>query len=358
MHLVSCLCGSVTQKVSSQAPGTSGSIELALCHCDTCRHSTGLLCTSYLPIQEPDSTNNLTVFKASDRSSRYFCSVCGCHVFRSLKKYAGELIWGVATGTISSSDELSESVIYGTHTQVADTVDGGLSKWISLDKQKIPLDNSSSKVMLPAETASLEATCACGGLSLRITRPNETSRLPQRGYSDLTHPYCSTDDSVRSNPSDEKWWVRGNKYFAGTCACWSCRLISGFEIQTWAFVPAANIFLRTPGEAKAEIPLDFEGLPVNVLQSYRSSPGVFRDFCGKCGATVFWRDSSDPSVVDVSVGLLRSEDGARAESWLEWCTERVSFSEEVQTGRSGPLATASQDLMDTLALGLKADTGS
>jgi hypothetical protein len=35
-----------------------------------------------------------------------------------------------------------------------------------------------------------------------------------------------------------------------------------------------------------------------------------------------------PDLVDVSVGLLDSSQGALAEDWLEWHKERVSFSED------------------------------
>jgi hypothetical protein len=167
------------------------------------------------------------------------------------------------------------------------------------------------------------------------------------------HPYSSTDESITTNPSDEKWWIQGDKYLAGTCACKSCRLISGFEIQTWAFVPRDNISIFIPGDSELKA-LDFKSLPAGVLKSYQSSGRAVRDFCGGCGATVFWRDVSDPSVIDVSVGLLRAEEGARAESWLCWWTGRVSFLEEVQTGRSGPFAAAAQTLIDKLSIGMKA----
>jgi hypothetical protein len=46
-----------------------------------------------------------------------------------------------------------------------------------------------------------------------------------------------------------------------------------------------------------------------------------------CGATVFWHCEERPGLVDVSAGLLDPEEGARVESWLDWCTERVSFEE-------------------------------
>lgn len=79
------------------------------------------------------------------------------------------------------------------------------------------------------------------------------------------------------------------------------------------------------------------------LRQYESSPGIFREFCSICGATVFWHCEERPDLIDVSVGLLRSESGARAENWLEWETDRVSFKEDA----------LDQGLMAALELGLR-----
>ncbi|KAH7379057.1 Mss4-like protein [Cadophora sp. MPI-SDFR-AT-0126] len=162
---------------------------------------------------------------------------------------------------------------------------------------------------------------------------------PRRFKSATNNPFPRPDDclshpgSKADNLEDEMWWIRGDRYLAGTCACRSCRLASGFEIQEWTFVPKSNIFFNT--QAGKNPPLDFadEGIK-SVLKSYESSEGVVREFCGKCGATVFWRKWRS-ELIDVSVGLLEAEEGARAEKWLEWWTERVSFEEgAVAHGRS------------------------
>jgi hypothetical protein len=206
------------------------------------------------------------------------------------------------------------------------------------------------------------ASCACGTVRFHITRPGPESRDAHSDYPDLLYAYNKTPPSIRSNPDREKWWLcRERKYLAGTCACASCRLATGFEIQTWAFVPRANIFFHIPDPAAVDeeedrrviVPLDFETLPPGALSSYSSSPGVFRDFCGRCGATVFWRDDVRPGKIDVSVGLLRADDGARAESWLSWWTGRVSFEEEAETGREGAPARTARKLIGALEEGLK-----
>ncbi|CAH0041136.1 unnamed protein product [Clonostachys rhizophaga] len=356
MAHVSCFCGGVTQNVRPKNPTASDNIVLSLCHCNTCRHTTGLLCTSYLPIQEPEISANLRVFRTSGKSARYFCRICGCHVFRNEENSKGEAEWGVATGVVSRTDnDVIGEVKFKGHKHVSDTKDNGIAKWIPFGSKERVSEEADRSEIDSAQSESLEAACACGTVKFHLTRPDAASLVPRRNYPDLTHAYCETSTSILSNVSDEKWWVRGRKYLAGTCTCQSCRLASGFEIQTWAFVPRANIFIQIPDGEKevANIPLDFDSLPSGILQSYRSSPAVTREFCGTCGATVFWHETEDTEVIDVSVGLLRGSDGACAGSWLEWWKDRVSFVEEVQSGRNGPFATAARNLIDTLSIGMK-----
>ncbi|KFY06101.1 hypothetical protein V491_08857 [Pseudogymnoascus sp. VKM F-3775] len=174
----------------------------------------------------------------------------------------------------------------------------------------------------------LGASCYCGTVKFHITRPTPESTLPKSQYPDLIIPYLRRSPEI-VNPNDRKWWIRGNRYLAGICACNSCRRCSGFDMQTWAFIPRANIFMHHPDKPR---PLDFSNLPEGMLRSYNSSPGVTREFCPGCGATVFWHNTDRPELIDVSVGLFRAPDGARAESWLDWWKERVSFAED----RRGP----------------------
>lgn len=66
-----------------------------------------------------------------------------------------------------------------------------------------------------------------------------------------------------------------------------------------------------------------------TLKSYRSSPIAKRWFCDTCGANVFYDSDERPTLLDVSVGVLDADSGARAEEWLEWEKGRVSFREDV-----------------------------
>ena len=78
----------------------------------------------------------------------------------------------------------------------------------------------------------------------------------------------------------------------------------------WAFIPAIDITLDSAG--KEPFRTDF-----GTLKAYRSSRGVTRYFCNTCGATIFWTGESRPQLIDVAVGILDAEEGARAESWLD-----------------------------------------
>ncbi|KAJ9132338.1 hypothetical protein NKR23_g11285 [Pleurostoma richardsiae] len=394
---VSCLCDAARQSVRSrpaddEAPST-------LCHCDDCRHVSGLLCTSYLTIARPPSLKGLVAYDSSPGTTRYFCGICGCHVFRVVRERGGDggsEAWEVATGAIVESPD--EGARGGprplAHVNVSSTRDGGLSGWISdleggaavpdrLSTAPAPLElTDPATAPSPGPTAAAEgadtlaAACHCRTVAFHITRPAAESYIAQSSFPDLMIPY-HTQSPQLPNVDDVKWWLRSGatKYLAGTCTCRSCRLGSGFDIQTWAFVPRANIFLHVPagnddaasheadpnpGPEKADgtrartiLPLDFHHIPSGILRRYDSSPGVQREFCPQCGATVFWHGSWRSELVDVSVGLLRAEEGARAEAWLDWWTERVSFVEDAGLGQTGWVKRRAEALAHALERGLR-----
>ncbi|KAK1463133.1 glutathione-dependent formaldehyde-activating enzyme [Colletotrichum melonis] len=367
---ISCLCGGVSQQVQSVV-AHGETLKLSINHGDVDRHATGILCASYYPIHEPHQTDDTTAFHGVDGWTRYFCSTCGCHVLRR-RDIDGVTVWEAATGVLlhNTADDVGADARFARHTGVSDTKDGGISIWLSeIDGQRLestttpvtPSSQSTTKVPpTPAGCSkdSLHASCACGRVSYHITRPTEESYLPHSGFPDLQYAQVEHSAEFMKNPDTVKWWIRSNgtKYLAGTCACRSCRLISGFEVQTWAFVPRCNIFFHIPGPDDGQsgiLPLNFVDLPAGIVKTYESSPGVFREFCGNCGATIFWRDSWRPDVIDVSVGLLRADEGARAETWLDWWTERCSFEEETERGRSGEPARIARRLIDGLERGLR-----
>ena len=229
------------------------------------------------------------------------------------------------------------------HIFVGDTGDGGLSEWVGdvdawegFSKESRLWERGSGKEGTKGSgegERELQAYCLCKGVRFKITRPDASSAKLTAPRGDIVGPPTTKDGG---EAVDKAWWLRenGTKYLGGTCACNECRLASGFDIQAWAFVPKANI-RQLDGT-----PLDFSA---GTLKRYNSSKGVYREFCGRCGATVFWHSDSRPDLIDVSVGLLDAEEGVRAESWLGWKTDRVSFQEEAQN----------KDLISKLSAGLK-----
>ncbi|EXJ69004.1 uncharacterized protein A1O5_07939 [Cladophialophora psammophila CBS 110553] len=278
--------------------------------------------------------------------------------------------WSVCSGVVDNVEILGatsapslEKIVQ--HEFVGDTKDGGLAICLAqVDGPAIPLylqgpdgakvegltgglftriDDISSATskgevnqirLASGDSSKLHAGCHCGGVNFLITRPNALSKQCWSPWPDLIVPYHS---SSSENREDVKWWLRANdsKYLAGTCACRSCRLGSGSPIQAWAFIPKANL-LQLDGK-----PLDYN---METLKQIESSKGCFREFCRRCGATVFWHCLERPGLVDVSVGLLRASEGSRAMSWLNWWTERVSFREDA----------LDEMLIDNLEKGLQA----
>ena len=286
-------------------------------------------------------------------------------------------------------------------------VDRSLVQPFQRDPHHLPNDQPSSESPIndtkpgkknnddtPASETELKCHCHCQRIQFKITRPNSNSyencRSPfpdlliQYNYSPSLPPTDDNDNSNNdkrrriANKADVKWWLIPSspppspperttnpsppaatsspsspsppqvKYLAGLCACTTCRLTSGFDIQSWCFIPKTNILTMDNDDQ----PFDFTVSDNNnKLAHYTSSKHATRYFCPVCSATVFWHRSDHPSsssdddddggsrpnLIDVSAGLLSSSsfsaanptgEGARVEDWLYWWSERVSFCEE------------------------------
>lgn len=244
-----------------------------------------------------------------------------------------------ATGTLQV-DSIEGIVDYESCMWIADTKDGGASDWLtSIDgkalkrwtqeankSDEIPLDHYRA----PSDTAKtpVYAHCRCHGVEFWIQPPNAASKTASRDFPEL----MTADANATANPENASWWLCDNstRFLAGTCACISCRLASGFDITFWAFVPTANIFLDA-GLTQPFPPYSpgHQNKYWGTMKTYSSSKGVTRSFCGKCGANILWdgEEKGKDGLVDVAVGLLDAESGARAENLLSWWTEYVSFEE-------------------------------
>ena len=333
-----CACRKVTG--SAKVPTKRLPMPFDICHCNDCRHQSGLLAASYATL--PEGSTDITFdgpiseYRSSATVARSFCSHCGANVlFHDFNESRPD----IPTGIFDTTEGVVE---LRSHIFLPDTKDGGLSPWVPDVPAFEGYPNRSKRVQssdcrrstsAPPGDADLKAYCHCKGVQFKISRPTRASKELSSPWPDLQKPYIS---GPPDNKDDVKWWLRADdtKYLAGTCVCNSCRLASGFDIQTWAFIPKANIF-QSNGE-----PLSFD---FGTLKQYKSSEGTFREFCSKCGATAFWHCDQRSHLIDVSVGLLDASEGARSETWLEWWTDRVSYEEEAHN----------RELVSRLSAGLK-----
>lgn len=336
--VASCLCRQVHETVHLAAPALH---KKPICHCSSCRHATGVLFLSVLPLEQaPNFVSKLRKYDSSSKISRYFCPTCGTHLLCHVAKDdAWDLCAGAVDKFLNGGDTL-EQYISG-HEFIDDTLDGGLGVCLTNangrpldlflqgpDEAAIPRSDYLSRLEHISEdlavtgqkdmSGQLRASCHCGGVQYCISRPSLMSQRCSSPWPDLIVP---SQSGHSDNRDDVKWWLRakGTKYLAGTCACRSCRLASGVPVQAWAFVPKANLHFSDGSQFH---------FASGTLEQYSSSEGVYREFCGVCGATAFWHCETRPDLIDVSVGLLRAPEGARALSWLDWWTDRVSFKED------------------------------
>ena len=325
-----CACKELSGSI--EVPTAALPLPLFLCHCNTCRFVSGLLCVTIVTV--PAESRNFQVqgsarsYNTSKELTRYFCENCGTSVYETGP--SGETVSGLCTGALSSVEgvvQVDQSIF------VADTKDGGLSSWLPSVKMWEGWHEKSTEI-LPGSAFSpsasdkqvvqsgekLHCRCHCKGVEFDITPPTEKSSEPSARLSDSILPY---HQEAPKDHHEKKWWLRANrkKYHAALCVCDSCRLASGYDIQAWAFIPEVNL-QQVDGR-----PIDFA---MGTLKQRNSSKGRYRHFCGTCGATVFWRSDGRPGLIDVSVGLMEAASGARAEEWLVWATTRISFQELAQ----------------------------
>lgn len=254
----------------------------------------------------------------------------------------------IATGTLQI-DSTQGIVEFGGCIWIGDTRDGGASDWLpdsihgrgmerwmgeAGESELVPRDVLATNPDDIAPTRDpVHAHCRCGGVEFWLKPPDSDGRSASSDFPDLMVPFHRGADAAK-NPRNEAWWLRdgGRRFLAGTCMCLSCRAASGFGITFWAFVPNANIFLD---ENCTKVFPDYgeghENKYWGTIESYQSSEGVTRTFCGRCGANVFWdggKEKGREGLIDVAVGLLDARSGARAEELLSWWTDRVSFEED------------------------------
>ncbi|KAK6511172.1 hypothetical protein TWF481_000094 [Arthrobotrys musiformis] len=316
-------CHCKSNEFTIEIPKSALPLRSAHCQCNTCRHTTGNLAAGSisfpysLGIPKPD-LSGLVGYRTSEHLLRYFCGTCGAHICTVEPDS-----WDVATGIVSQTGDLVERLMLWAD----DTGDGGIGSYLTEHKgkkvnnyrtngleatgetetvteEKTKEYKSKSKAIAAAETdkfrepgEKLRCRCHCGGVDFYLTAPN---------------PAVPGPDPKALHRNNGLWWLTGTKYRASICSCESCRRCSGYEINHWIYAPKTNVVWN---DGK---PMQFnEG----TLKSYESTPGaVVREFCGVCGAKVFYRapQRREPSgVLDVAIGLFVGVD-SRVEEWFKW----------------------------------------
>ncbi|KEF57883.1 uncharacterized protein A1O9_05804 [Exophiala aquamarina CBS 119918] len=375
---LTCLCGDIKEPgtlLRPSSPTKTFPVGSHMCHCNSCRYTTGNITLSCPVLVGPPSTESLarcTTYSSSASLFRYFCSRCGCHCFhqefnkesqasnpRSSSNGGAEEPqvgkWYVNAGLIERDPaQVAPQEVWATdlveteyHHHIADTVDGSIVPGLAdLDGAEIPLYLGPSS-QVQGQQASvdeirrlaehrrdtkpnpdcLKAACQCGGIAFSIRRPN----------------YAMDDQGVPARHIGHD----KTKYPALFCAFRYDRASSGaWFVQPWTYVPPANITFTDADEdddqqsrsaasvtlleilaATAHEPPSSRAA-ANVSSQlpmtwYRSSRDITRSFCRVCGATVFYLNDGRPSLANISVGILRGDEGALARRWLEWTWGRV-----------------------------------
>ncbi|KAJ9641228.1 hypothetical protein H2204_002906 [Knufia peltigerae] len=326
-HLT-CLCGDVSERASIlEGPEEELPMENLLCHCDTCRHSTGALCTSYFRLKGPPSAKSLGCATGYHTPGyvRYFCKNCGCHTF-AFTKADGQ--WLACSGTLETDRKIDDVLDISRithHEHVGDAADGGIAPFLSkIGGRKIPYHEGEPA----ADTTTMDED------RLQLLRGRPSSSRERGDHVDASCHCGSVRFRIEPPPYDNEsqgWYVPSDrsKYYARLCCCRSCRLGLGFTMQPWAYIPPSQI--RTAEDAGQQPILFGPQHEQNTRQFgegmryYQSSEMVLRGFCTKCGATMLYQPFERPYIINVSVGILRSKKGnTMAREWLDWDRKVVS----------------------------------
>ena len=82
----------------------------------------------------------------------------------------------------------------------------------------------------------------------------------------------------------------------GNCHCSMCRHQHGTAFSTYAQAPADALAITRGAE---------------LITSYASSAGAERQFCGRCGAKLFYRAKAMPAFVWIAAGAFDDDPGIR-----------------------------------------------
>lgn len=101
--------------------------------------------------------------------------------------------------------------------------------------------------------------------------------------------------------------ARGEPMYRAYCHCVDCRRVSGAPVSALVGYPAGEV------EYTGEAP-----------ERYRSSEGVMRSFCGRCGGTISYEDERLPGEIYLHIGLF-DDPGPLAPLTHSWHSQALSW---------------------------------
>ncbi|KAG8169177.1 hypothetical protein KVR01_001926 [Diaporthe batatas] len=338
-----CLCKQHTH--TAVVPRSSLPLIATACHCTSCRRCTGALYSSAVLKWPGDDSairdSSLKRYDFSDHLTVLFCGTCSSPMFFEMhggrsSNPKGALVgqYGVMTGALSN-DGPDGLVRIENHVFVGDTKDGGMSMFMRTPNG----DGKEARRWMGLASKSEEVAFGWpAGQASETEAQNKAVEIPIRchcGGVDLSYQREKAEEEFQSKEKSElPWFVHPetNKLMASIDPCDSCRMSSGVDFWPWTFVLLRHIGFasKTSGD-NASFPDGTGDLKTAVskkgpdrdprlgtLEYFASSEDVQRYFCSRCSASVFYALDERPEMVDLAVGLLDSEDGARAESLLCW----------------------------------------
>ena len=94
----------------------------------------------------------------------------------------------------------------------------------------------------------------------------------------------------------------GTPSSSANCHCRSCRRASGAPVVAWITVRRSELSILT-----------------GIAAVFHSSPGVTRQFCGRCGTALTYHGDRHPDTIDITTASLDDPDAypPKTEIWLD-----------------------------------------
>jgi hypothetical protein len=93
-----------------------------------------------------------------------------------------------------------------------------------------------------------------------------------------------------------KFEIQGKLGRSSHCHCSMCRKAHGAAFGSYAAVNVENFRIKAGEE---------------LILRYKSSPGVERTFCSRCGSTLQFISAKLPGIIDIALGVLDDDPGIR-----------------------------------------------